>query len=142
MYDAVSWFVGLSGSVQDGKNNLTGVGLYSIPGQKVTTTGGLRFLENRLIVSVMWTNVRGNNNIPVTYLPGTSYDLVNLYLTAKPTKDVTVNLLGREPAEPVLSALRHSDLADFTSTQNDVKWASAGAGIVVKGGLRYHFGGS
>ena len=27
-------------------------------------------------------------------------------------------------------------------TQNDVKWASAGAGIVFKGGLRYHFGGS
>jgi hemoglobin/transferrin/lactoferrin receptor protein len=27
-------------------------------------------------------------------------------------------------------------------TQNDVKWASAAAGIVFKGGLRYRFGGT
>ena len=26
--------------------------------------------------------------------------------------------------------------------QNDVLWASAGAGIVYKAGLKYHFGGS
>ena len=142
MYDAVSWFVGLSGSVQEGKNNLTGVGLYSIPGQKVTTTGGLRFLENRLILSVMWTNVKGNNNIPITYLPGTSYDLVNLYLTAKPTKDVTVNFSVENLLNQYYRPYAIPTSSDFTSTQNDVKWASAGAGIVFKGGLRYHFGGS
>ena len=50
--------------------------------------------------------------------------------------------LGREPSQPVLPALRHSGRQSRTTTQNDVKWASAGPGIVFKGGLRYHFGGT
>lgn len=141
MYDANLWFLGVSGSVMEGKNVQTGIGLYSIPSQKVTTTAGLRFAEGRIVASVMWTSVRGNTDIPVNYLPATSYDLVNLYLTAKPTPNLTLtasveNLLNqyyRPYAVPTGS--------DTTSTQNDVKWASAGAGITFKGGLRYHFGG-
>ena len=68
-------------------------------------------------------------------------DLVNLYAQYQPTQDLTLNfsvenLLNqyyRPYAIPVGSS---------GDTQNDVKWASAGAGIVFKGGLRYHFGGS
>ncbi|MDO8836043.1 MAG: TonB-dependent receptor, partial [Vicinamibacterales bacterium] len=140
MYDAVTWFVGVAGTYQDGKNVKTGIGLYSIPPQKVTTTAGVRLFENRLILSAMWTSAMANRSIPATYLAGTSYDLVNLYLAFKPTQDLTLNLsvenllnqYYRPYAIPVGSA---------GDTQNDVKWASAGAGIVFKGGLRYHFGG-
>jgi hemoglobin/transferrin/lactoferrin receptor protein len=141
MYDANSWFVGVSGSVQSGKNNATGVGLYSIPSQKVTTTAGVRLLDNSITMSVMWTNVQGNKDIPASYLPATSYDLVNLYIMAKPTKDVTLNFSVENLLNQYYRPYAVPSSADFTSTQNDVKWASAGAGIVFKGGLKYHFGG-
>ncbi|BEV45269.1 TonB-dependent hemoglobin/transferrin/lactoferrin family receptor [Afipia carboxidovorans] len=141
MYDANLWFLGVSGSFTEGKNTQTGIGLYSIPSQKITTTAGVRFDEGRVVASVMWTNVKGNTDIPANFLPATSYDLVNVYLSVKPTKNLTLigsveNLLNqyyRPYAVPTGS--------DTTSTQNDVKWASAGAGIVFKGSLKYHFGG-
>ena len=141
MYDANSWFVGVSGSYLDGKNVRTGVGLYSIPPQKITTTAGVRLFENRLILSAMWTSAMANKSIPTTYLAGTSYDLVNLYLAFKPSQDLTLNL----SVENVLNQYYRPYAIPVGSqgdTQNDVKWASAGAGIVFKGGLRYHFGGS
>lgn len=141
MYDANTWFVGVSGSYLDGKNVQTGVGLYSIPPQKITTTAGVRLFENRLILSAMWTSAFSNKSIPVTYLPGTSYDLVNLYLAFKPSQDLTLNL----SVENILNQYYRPYAIPVGSqgdTQNDVKWASAGAGIVFKGGLRYHFGGS
>ena len=85
--------------------------------------------------------MRGNTDIPVNYLPGTSYDLVNLYLSVKPTKNLTVmasveNLLNQyyRPYAIPRSAIGGE-------TQNDSLWASAGAGITFKGGLKYHFGG-
>jgi hemoglobin/transferrin/lactoferrin receptor protein len=141
MYDANTWFFGLAGTFQTGKNLRTNLGLYSIPPQKITTTAGVRLFENTLILSVMWTSAIANTDIPATYLPATSYDLVNLYLAYRPTRDLTLNFTVenilnqyyRPYAIPVGSA---------GDTQNDVKWASAGAGVVFKGGLRYHFGGT
>lgn len=140
MYDAGSWFVGVSATIQEGKNVQTGIGLYSIPPQKFTTTAGIRFADNKATLSVMWTSVKGNTDVPANYLPGTSYDMVNLYLSMRPTPNVTLtasveNLLDqyyRPYAIPRGSS---------TDTQNDVKWASAGAGLTFKAGLRYHFGG-
>ena len=140
MYDASSWFFGLAGTFQNGKNVQTGFGLYSIPPQKITTTAGLRLFENRLILTAVWTSAIANTDIPATYLPATSYDLVNLYLAFKPTQDLTLNL----SVENVLNQYYRPyalPVGSTGDTQNDVKWASAGAGIVFKGGLRYHFGG-
>jgi hemoglobin/transferrin/lactoferrin receptor protein len=141
MYDAVTWFVGIAGTYQDGKNVRTGIGLYSIPPQKITTQAGVRLFENRLILSAMWTSAIANKSIPANYSPGTSYDLVNLYLAFKPTQDLTLNL----SVENILNQYYRPyaiPVGSTGDTQNDVKWASAAAGIVFKGGLRYHFGGS
>ncbi len=142
MYDANTYFIGVSATLQDGKNTRTGIGLYSIQPQKITTTAGLRFMENKVVVSAMWTSVKGNTNIPVTYLPGTSYELVNLYLSVRPTKDVAFNFSVENLLNQYYRPYAIPRAADFTSAQNDVLWASAGAGIVYKAGLRYHFGGS
>ncbi|MEY9747559.1 hemoglobin/transferrin/lactoferrin receptor protein [Bradyrhizobium japonicum] len=140
MYDANTWFFGLSGSYQNGKNLQTGFGLYSVPPQKVTTTAGVRLLDRTLILSVMWTSVIANTDIPPTYTPATSYDLVNLYAQYQPRPDLTLNfsvenLLNRYYRPYAIPVGSTGD------TQNDVKWASAGPGLVVKGGLKYHFGG-
>jgi hemoglobin/transferrin/lactoferrin receptor protein len=141
MYDAGLWYVGLAGSYQNGKNLQTGFGLYSVPPQKITTTAGIRLLDRTLILSMMWTSAMANTDIPRTYTPATSYDLVNLYLQYQPTRDLTFNL----SVENLLNQYYRPyaiPIGSSGDTQNDVKWASAGAGIVFKGGLRYHFGGT
>ncbi len=140
MYDANTWFFGLSGSYQNGKNLQTGFGLYSVPPQKVTTTAGVRLLDRTLILSVMWTSVMANTDIPPTYTPATSYDLVNLYAQYQPRPDLTLNF----SVENLLNQYYRPyaiPVGSTGDTQNDVKWASAGPGLVVKGGLKYHFGG-
>jgi len=140
MYDASDWFLGVSATVQRGKNVQTGIGLYSIQPQKVSVTGGVRLFDNKVMLSAMWTSVRGNNDIPANYLPATSYNLVNLYLTAKPSPNVTVmfaveNLLNQY-YRPYAIPRGSSD----GEPQNDALWASAGAGLTFKGGLKVHFG--
>lgn len=141
MYDARSWFVGVAATLQESKNLQTNVGLYSVSPQKITTTAGLRFLDGQVVFTAMWTNVKGNTDIPANYLPATSYDLVNLYLSVKPSPNVTIvgsveNLLNQY-YRPY--AIPNGSSGD---SQNDVKWASAGAGITFKGSLKYHFGGT
>jgi hemoglobin/transferrin/lactoferrin receptor protein len=141
MYDANLWYVGVAGSYQQGKNLQTGFGLYSIPPQKVTTTAGVRLLDRALVLSVMWTSATANTDIPRTYTPATSYDLVNLYAQYQPTRDLTLNF----SVENLLNQYYRPyaiPIGSTGDTQNDVKWASAGPGIVFKGGLKYHFGGT
>ncbi|MCP3367483.1 TonB-dependent hemoglobin/transferrin/lactoferrin family receptor [Bradyrhizobium cajani] len=140
MYDANTWFFGLSGTYQNGKNLQTGFGLYSIPPQKITTTAGVRLLDRTLILSVMWTSAIANYDIPRTYTPATSFDLVNFYAQYQPRPDLTLNF----SVENLLNQYYRPyaiPVGSTGDTQNDVKWASAGAGLVVKGGLKYHFGG-
>lgn len=141
MYDARSWFLGVAATLQRGKNLQTNIGLYSVQPQKFTTTAGLRFLDGQVVFTAMWTSVKANTDIPATYLANTSYDLVNLYLSVKPTPNLTLtasveNLLNQYYRPYAIPRGSASD------TQNDVLWASAGAGITFKGGLRYHFGGT
>lgn len=141
MYDAGLWYAGVSGSFQDGKNLQTGFGLYSVPPQKITTTAGVRLLDRTLILSMLWTSAIANRNIPPTYTPATSYDLVSLYVQYQPTRDLTFNF----SVENLLNQYYRPyaiPVGSTGDTQNDVKWASAGAGIVFKGGLKYHFGGT
>jgi hemoglobin/transferrin/lactoferrin receptor protein len=140
-YDAGWWYGGLSGSYTQGKNVQTGIGLYSIPPHKISTSGGVRLLDRTLILSFLWTHAFVNSDIPRNYTPATSFDLVNLYLQYQPTRDLTLNA-SIENLFNVYYRPYAIPLGTSGDTQNDVKWASAGAGIVFKGGLRYHFGGS
>lgn len=140
MYDAGPWFVGLSATIQRGKNVQTGIGLYSIPPQKIMVSGGVRLFDNRVVLSAMWASIKSNTDIPANYLPATSYELVNAYLTAKLSPDVTMNfavenLLNRY-YRPYAVPRGSSD----GETQNDALWASAAPGITFKGGLRVRFG--
>ncbi len=142
LYDAGTWFVGVAGHLIRGKNTETNVGLATITPRKITTTGGVRLLDRRLTISAQWSSFGANNDLPAGYLPSTSYELVNLYLTYQATKDITLtasidNLLNqyyRPYAIPGSST-------DGT-TQNDVLFSSPGPGTVYKAGLKIHFGGA
>lgn len=141
MYDAGLWYLGVSGHLMRGKNVQTGVGLSTIIPRKVTTTAGVRLLERKLVLAAQWSSFAGNTDIPAGYLPATSYELVNLYLTYNATRDIVLtasidNLLNqyyRPYAIPGSST-------DGT-TQNDVLWSSPGPGRVYKAGMKIHFGG-
>jgi hemoglobin/transferrin/lactoferrin receptor protein len=142
LYDAGGWFVGVAGHLIRGKNTATNIGLATITPRKVTTTAGVRLLDRSLVLSAQWSSFGANNDLPAGYLPSTSYELVNIYLTWQATKDVTFtasidNLLNqyyRPYAIPGSST-------DGT-TQNDVLFSSPGPGTVYKAGVRIHLGGA
>ena len=140
-YDAGGWFMGLNGTLQKGENTQTGVGLATIQPARLTTTGGVRLLDRKLTLSAQWSAVAANDDVPAGYLPSTSYNLVNLYATYQPTKDVTVNLgidnVFNEYYRPYAIPGSSSD----GTSQNDALWTSAGPGVTYKAALKVHFGG-
>ena len=142
MYDAGSWYVGLAGHLIRGKNVATNVGLATITPRKITTTGGVRLLDRRLILAAQWSSFGANNDVPVGYLPATGYELVNLYLTWNATKDIvfsaSIDNLLNQYYRPYAIPGSSSD----NTTQNDVLWSSPGPGRVYKAGLKIHFGGA
>lgn len=141
-YDANLWFVGVSATVQRGENVQTGLGLVSVQPRKVTTTAGVRLMQNQLVLAMQWAAVEANTKVPATYLPGTSYNLLNAYVTYKPHRDITVNFSVDNILNEYYRPYAVPRSSDFTSTQNDVLWSSAAPGRVFKLGARVHFGGA
>ncbi|WP_334370092.1 TonB-dependent hemoglobin/transferrin/lactoferrin family receptor [Bradyrhizobium sp. AZCC 1719] len=141
VYDAGSWYVGVAGHLIRGKNVATNIGLSTITPRKITTTGGVRLLDRRLILAAQWSSFGANNDVPANYLPSTGYELVNLYLTWNATKDIvfsaSIDNLLNQYYRPYAIPRSSSD----NSTQNDVLWSSPGPGRVYKAGLKIHFGG-
>lgn len=141
-YDAGDWFLGVGATLQRGKNAQTNVGLATIQPRKVTTTGGLRLLDRKLIISAQWASIGATTDIPVGYVPSTSYDLVNLYVAYQPTPDITLNFGVDNILNKYYRPYAIPGAGADGTTQNDVLWTSPGPGIVYKGGLKIHFGGA
>jgi hemoglobin/transferrin/lactoferrin receptor protein len=139
MYDAGTWFLGVSGQLQRGYNDMTGEGLATIQPNKIVTTLGVRLLDRKLTIGGYWTSAAANLNVPAGYLPSTSYDLINLFLTYEPVKDVmlgfTVDNLLNEYYRPFAIPVSAND----GSAQNDILWAAPPPGTVYKGSLRVRF---
>ena len=140
-YDAGGWFVGVNGTLQKGENTQTGVGLASIQPGRVTTTGGLRLLDRKLTLSAQWSAVSANDDLPAGYIPSTSYNLVNLYATYLPTKNVTINLGIDNVLNEYYRPYAIPGSSTDGTTQNDVLWTAPGPGITYKAGVKVHFGG-
>lgn len=141
-YDAGVWFAGVSAALLRGTNPDTGVGLASVPPRKVVSSGGVRLFDRQLTLEAQWASYAANTNIPAGYLPATSYDLVNLYLTYRPTNEITLNF----SIENLLNVYYRPYAIPGSSTdgtsQNDALWSSAGPGTIYKGGIKVHFGGA
>jgi len=142
MYDAGTWFLGLSGHLMRGKNTQTNIGLATITPRKVTTTAGVRLLDRTLTIAAQWSSFGANNDLPAGYLPSTAYEIVNLYLTWNATKDITftasVDNLLNQYYRPYAIPGSSTD----GTTQNDVLFSSPGPGTVYKAGLKIHLGGA
>jgi hemoglobin/transferrin/lactoferrin receptor protein len=142
LYDAGLWYFGVAGHVMRGKNLDTNIGLATITPRKVTTTAGVRLLDRTLVLAAQWSNFAANTDLPANYLPSTSYDLVNLYLTWNATRDIvfsaSIDNLLNQYYRPYAIPGSSTD----GTTQNDVLWSSPGPGRVYKAGLKIHFGGA
>lgn len=142
MYDAGLWYVGISGHLIRGKDVATNIGLATITPRKITTTGGVRLLDRRLILAAQWSSFGANNDVPAGYVPSTGYELVNLYATWHATKDImftaSIDNLLNQYYRPYAIPGSSTD----GTTQNDVLWTSPGPGRVYKAGLKIHFGGA
>jgi hemoglobin/transferrin/lactoferrin receptor protein len=141
MYDTGDWFGGVSGSFQRSRNEGTGFGLVTAVPRKITTTAGARFIDRKLTVTMWWVNAEANKDIPTTYLPGTDYNVVNLFVGYSPTPDILAgvgvdnlfNQYYRPYAVPGTSA---------TDNQRDTLWASPAPGVTFKGSVKIRFGAS
>jgi hemoglobin/transferrin/lactoferrin receptor protein len=142
MYDAGLWFVGVAGNVQRGKNTVTNIGLATVQPRKVTTTGGVRLLDRKLVISAQWASFAAQTDLPVGYLPSTNYELVNLYVAYQPTADITLNFSVDNILNQYYRPFAIPGASGDGTTQNDVLFSSPGPGITYKGGLKVHFGGA
>jgi hemoglobin/transferrin/lactoferrin receptor protein len=141
MYDAGLWYVGVAGHLIRGKNVATNIGLSTITPRKITTTGGVRLLDRRLILAAQWSSFGANNDIPAGYLPSTGYELVNLYLTWNATKDIVFSASIDNLLNQYYRPYAIPGSSNDGTPQNDVLWSSPGPGRVYKAGLKIHFGG-
>lgn len=140
MYDAGMWFAGINATVQEGENVDTGVGLASIQPRRITTTVGVRLLERKLVISGQWSSVAANTDVPAGYLPSTSYDLVNLYVSYQATKDVLMNFSVENLLDKYYRPYAVPGASADGTSQNDVLWTSPGPGITYKAAIKVHFG--
>ncbi len=139
MYDAGGWFLGVSGQLQRGYNDMTGEGLATIQPNKIVTTAGVRLLDKKLTIGGWWTSAAANTHVPANYLPSTSYDLLSFFLTYEPVKDVAFNFTVDNALNAYYRPYAIPIAASDGTTQNDVLWAAPPPGIVYKGSLRVRF---
>jgi hemoglobin/transferrin/lactoferrin receptor protein len=140
-YDAGGWFVGIAGQIQRGYNDVTNVGLLNIQPNKIATTLGLRSPDRTVTLAGTWISAASNQHIDqVNYIPNTSYELLNIYLTYQPTKDLWFNFGIDNVLDRYYRPYAVARSADSTSTQNDVLWTAPPPGIVYKAAMRIHFG--
>jgi hemoglobin/transferrin/lactoferrin receptor protein len=139
MYDAGDWFLGVSATLQSGYNDVTDQGLINIQGNRIVTTGGVRLLDRKLTIGSAWTSVASNQHVPADYVPSTSYDLLNFFLTYEPVKDLWVNFTVDNALNRYYRPYAIPRGSDSSGTQNDVLWASVPPGIVYKGSVRMRF---
>jgi hemoglobin/transferrin/lactoferrin receptor protein len=135
MYDAGSWFFGVSGQHLRGENRDVHGPLATVQPDQVATTLGARFFDRRLTLAVRWAAVAAktadqipldtNQNPPtLAFPPSRAYNLVKLYAGYQYSEDVlaalTVDNLLNENYQPYMNVL-------------------ASPGITIMGSLRIRF---
>ena len=83
-YDAGWMFAGLTASTVRGDNLTTNQPLANIPADKLVSTLGFRFLDEKASVGGRWFAVAEQNLVPTGGTPSSAYDLVNLFATFAP----------------------------------------------------------
>jgi hemoglobin/transferrin/lactoferrin receptor protein len=137
-YDAGTWFAGLAGSWMKGVNMATGEHLSSVPGHKIVTTLGVRLLDQKVTAAVRWASVGAQSGLSSTFVPATSYNLVNIFLGYQPTPDILASFTIDN-----LLDVYYLPYATLKSTDGtDTALAGSAPGRTYKASLRIRFGAS
>ena len=83
-YDAGWIFAGLSASKVRGDDKTADVPLATIPADKVVSTLGFRFLDEKATVGARWFAVAKQERVPAGSPTSEAYDLVNLFASYAP----------------------------------------------------------
>ena len=88
-YDAGTWFGAVSASALQGDNLTDDQPLASVPANRMTLSGGYRFLEDGVVVGARWQLVaaqdRNPDNVPGIAEETSGYGLLDLYATWRPS---------------------------------------------------------
>jgi hemoglobin/transferrin/lactoferrin receptor protein len=93
IYDAGSYFIGLSAHVLRGENSLTNEDLVKVPPNRLTGTFGIRAFNNRLEVGTRVSLVGAKDNAEDFGFVGDPYSLVDLFATWNVNERVTAGLV-------------------------------------------------
>jgi hemoglobin/transferrin/lactoferrin receptor protein len=91
-YDFGYAFAGLAASRIRGTDESTGGPLGSVPPDKVVTTLGFRFLDQRLVVGGQWEAVAAQTRVPDGTPESDAFNLVDLFATYALNEDVQLGL--------------------------------------------------
>jgi hemoglobin/transferrin/lactoferrin receptor protein len=99
MYDARAWFFGLAATRIRGTNDATGLGLLTVPADRVTLTAGFRALDHRLIAGARMHFIDAQDRLPPpppgpppAVVPSDGYTLVDLFAQYEVNQWTVVNL--------------------------------------------------
>jgi len=94
-YDAQAWFAGVGAHRIRGKNEETGLGLYSVPADQVTVTLGFRALQDKLVGGVRTHFVAKQDDFEegdlAAFKHADAYTTVDLFAEYQATDQVTFN---------------------------------------------------
>lgn len=127
-YDARRWFAGLAGSITRGDNRTTGQPLESVYPDRLTVSGGLRFLDEKLVLGAQVTLVAAQTRLPpasVAANASKAYALVDANISYEIARDTRFFLIGENLGDVRYRRYRDGDRSP---------------GLVTKVGLTTRFG--
>lgn len=91
-YDARSWFVGVGAHRIRGTNETDGIPLLTVPADQITLTGGVRTMNDNLVLGGRVRLVAEQNRVPPGAVPSDSFTVVDLFAQYRHTEDLVFNL--------------------------------------------------
>lgn len=115
-YDAKSWFAAISGSLVRGDNLTRNQPLESIYPDKLTLSGGLRFLDEKLVFNARLTLVAAQDRLPAIIaspnaIRSAAYGLVDAGLTYEVSKDTRIFITGENLGDVRYRRYRDGDFS-------------------------------
>jgi hemoglobin/transferrin/lactoferrin receptor protein len=91
-YDQGRFFAGVAGSAIRGDDLTSDEPLLTVPADKLVTTLGFRFLDEKAVLGARWFAVAAQDRVPEGATPSEPYNLVNLFSSFDFNEDLSVGL--------------------------------------------------
>ena len=92
LYDQGRFFAGVAGSAIRGDDLTSDEPLLTVPADKLVTTLGVRFMDEKAVLGARWFAVAAQDRVPEGTPESEAYHLVNLFSSFAFTEDLSVGL--------------------------------------------------